>query len=117
MYDEAIQKLINAQYLSRGHPTIMAVTGYVQAVSGKKGEAEDLLEILLEKSQEEYIGPFWIAVLYAGLGEDDKALTWLEKSCEQRDGILVYLNVIPIFEKLRSYPRFVNILTQMGLRS
>jgi hypothetical protein len=95
----------------------MAVTGYVHAVSGKKDEARDLLEILLEKSHEEYIGPFWIAVLYAGLGENDQALTWLEKSCEQKDGILVYLDVIPIFEHLHSDTRFINILTQMGLRS
>jgi len=117
MYDEAIEKLISAQYLSKGHSTVMAITGYVHAVSGKKDEARDLLEILLEKSQEEYIGPFWIAVLYAGLGENDQALTWLEKSCEQRDGILVYLDVIPIFEYLHADPRFVNILTQMGLRT
>jgi TolB-like protein len=105
------------QTIIHGHPTIMAVTGYVHAVSGKKDEARDLLEILLEKSHEEYIGPFWIAVLYAGLGENDQALTWLEKSCEQKDGILVYLDVIPIFEHLHSDTRFINILTQMGLRS
>jgi TolB-like protein/serine/threonine protein kinase/Flp pilus assembly protein TadD len=116
-YDVAIEKLINAQFLSQGHPTIMSITGYVHAVSGKKDEARDLLEILLEKSHEEYIGPFWIAVLYAGLGKNDQTLTWLEKSCEQRDGILVYLDVIPIFEHLHSDPRFINILTQMGLRS
>ena len=117
MYDVAIERLINAQFLSKGHSTIMAVTGYIHAVSGKKDEARDLLEILLEKSQEEYIGPFWIAVLYAGLGEHDQTLTWLEKSLEQRDGILVYLDVIPIFEYYHSDPRFINILTQMGLRS
>jgi len=116
-YDVAIEKLINAQFLSKGHPTIMAVTGYIHAVSGKKDDARDLLEILLEKTQEEYMGPFWIAVLYAGLGETDNALIWLEKSCEQRDGILVYLDVIPIFEHLHSNPRFINILTQMGLQS
>ncbi len=117
MYDEAIEKLINAQFLSKGHSTIIAITGYVHAVSGKEDDAKNLLEILLEKSQEEYVSPFWIAVLYAGLGQKDESLTWLEKSCDIRDGVLVYINVIPIFEHLHSDPRFVNILIQMGLRT
>jgi serine/threonine protein kinase/TolB-like protein len=115
MYEVAIERLINAQFLSKGHPTIMAITGYIHAVSGKKEEAADLLEILLEKSQEEYIGPFWIAVLYTGLGDSDNTFTWLEKAFEQKDGVLVYLNVIPIFDDLRSDPRFISLLSRMGL--
>lgn len=117
MYDEAIEMLSRASLLSKGNHVVVAALGYVYSISGNNEDAENMLELLLEKSEEEYVSPFWIAVVYAGLGAKDESLNWLEKACKQRDGSLVFLDVIPIFEHLHSDPRFVNILTQMGLRT
>ena len=117
MYDEATEMLSRASLLSKGNHVVVAALGYVYSISGNDEDAENMLELLLEKSEEEYVSPFWIAVVYAGLGAKDESLTWLEKACKQRDGSLVFLDVIPIFEHLHSDPRFVNILTQMGLRT
>jgi TolB-like protein/tetratricopeptide (TPR) repeat protein len=117
MYTEAIEMLSKASLLSRGQPVIVAALGYVYSISGNNEDAENMFEVLLEKSEEEYVSPFWIAVGYAGLSKQDESIDWLEKACQNRDGSLVYLAVIPIFEHLHSNPRFINILTQMGLRS
>ena len=47
-----------------------------------------------------------IAGIYAILGEDEQALTWLEKAFEESDDFLVFLNIQPQFEGLHSDPRF-----------
>jgi len=114
-YDEAIEMLSKASLLSKGNSVVVAALGYVYSISGNDEDAENMLELLLEKSKEEYVSPFWIAVAYTGLDNKDKSINWLEKACEQRDGSLVYIDVIPIFEHLHSDPKFINILNQMGL--
>jgi len=115
MYNEAIEILSKASLLSKGSSIVIAALAYVYSISGSNEYAENMIELLLEKSEEEYVSPFWIAVAHAGLGEKDKTLTWLEKAFNIKDGSLVFLEVIPIFEHLHSEPRFVNILTKMGL--
>ena len=56
-----------------------------------------------------------IARDYASLGEKDKAFAWLEKSFQEREGDLIYLNVDDRFAALRSDPRFQNLLHLIGL--
>jgi adenylate cyclase len=49
------------------------------------------------------------------LGKKDEALTWLEKAFTDRDGSMMLLKVDPVFDQLRSDPRFVSLLKRMGL--
>jgi hypothetical protein len=44
--------------------------------------------------------------VYAGAGDCDTALGWLEKACEERDVWLTWLKVEPRFERLRTHARF-----------
>jgi hypothetical protein len=57
-----------------------------------------------------------VAAIYAGLGEQDQAFKWLEKANEERDIWLMNLKVDPVFNKLRSNVRFVDLLARAGLR-
>jgi serine/threonine protein kinase/tetratricopeptide (TPR) repeat protein len=59
--------------------------------------------------------PFYLARLYASLGERAEAITWLERAYEKRHGIVVYLKVHPQFDSLRSEPRFQSLLRRIGL--
>ena len=59
---------------------------------------------------------YYKASIYAGLGEKEQALEWLEKAYDERSDLLVYLKVDPIFDsRLRSEPRFGKLLQRMGL--
>ncbi len=98
-----------------GHNITIAAMGYGYACSGKHQQAYDMLELLLEKDGEEYVSPFWVAVLYVGLSDYDQALDWLERGLRERDGSMVYLKVMPVFDPVRSHPRFQSILEQTGL--
>lgn len=53
---------------------------------------------------------------HLALGDKDRALTWLERAHEERDGWLTHANVEPTFDDLRDEPRFRAILTKMGFR-
>ena len=74
-----------------------------------------MLELLLERRSGEYVPPYWIGVVYAGLGVPDSALTWLEKAYDEHDGSLVFLKVEPALDPLRSDPRFSSLLKKMKL--
>ena len=74
------------------------------------------LELLMERrSEEEYVPPYWIAVVHAGLGATDSVFAWLEKAYAEHDGSLVFLKVEPAFDPVRSDPRFSMLLKKMRL--
>jgi hypothetical protein len=56
-----------------------------------------------------------MAAAYTALGEKDKAFSWLERAYENHDQILIYLNVMPEFDNLRSDQRFNDLLRRIGI--
>ena len=68
-----------------------------------------------EIPKQKYLPPVYRAIIYGGLGEKDKAFEWLEKGYEDRDtGATVKVN--PIYDPLRSGPRFADLLRGMNLQ-
>jgi hypothetical protein len=58
---------------------------------------------------------FYIASVHAGLGDKEQAFGWLEKSFQNREGVLPRLGWFPAFASLRHEPRSKDILKRMGL--
>jgi len=54
-------------------------------------------------------------VAYAGTGNNDEWLTWLEKACDERSNVLADLKVDPMYDPLRNEPRFHRLLRRVGL--
>lgn len=115
MYKDAIETFSKASMFSKGHPIPVAGLGYSYAVSGRQEDALMILELLLERDKEEYVSPYWIAVMYSGLGNNDEAFKWLENGYEEKDCNMVYLKVMPILDNLRSDNRFISLLKKMKL--
>ena len=88
--------------------------GYIYGVAGKKEKALEILNYYLEQSKKEFVWPSNIAFIYIGLGEKDKAFEWLEKTYEQREAFLDLLKVEPMYDSLRSDPRFQDLLERMN---
>jgi hypothetical protein len=77
----------------------------------------DRLEILNEfvkRSNQEYVPAFTFAQIYAGLGDNEQALEWLEKACNERAVWIPFLKVDLKFDPLRSNPRFQELLKKVG---
>jgi len=70
------------------------------------------LEFNLFRSE---IHPYYAAVLYAAVGQDDQAIQWLNKAYKQRDYGIFDANVDPEWDHLRSDPRFIAVLEKVGL--
>jgi hypothetical protein len=88
---------------------------HAYAIAGRRSEAEMLLRQLNERAQNTYVPSFHIAIIYAGLGQKDQALVWLEKGYQERSTWMVWLKVDPRLDVLRSDPRFQDLLRRLGL--
>lgn len=115
MYEEAVAAGQKARDLPGGNPLILAGLGHSYALWGKKDKARELLGELKELSRQRYVPAFDMALVHIGLDDKDRAFEWLEKACQERDGWLVWLKADPLFDSLRSDPRFAALLKKLGL--
>ena len=116
MYEEAITA-VNKALSIEGNTSTIALLGNIYALAGRHDEARRLLVQLEELSKRKYVPPFFIATIYIGLGQKDRAFDLLEKAYQQHHPHLVYLKVQPVYDPLRSDPRFDNLLRRVGLTS
>ena len=114
MPDPAIQALQKSIPLSGDSPDEPASLGLAYVLSGKSGEARKILEELTQRSKRKYLSPSVIAVLHAALGERDQAFALLDKAYDERDTLLILLEVEPMFDPLRSDPRFADLVRRVG---
>jgi hypothetical protein len=87
----------------------------VQALTGDRAAAEQVLRTLTELSTRKYVPPCNIAMIYAGLRDTESALFWLEKGLETRDVRLVFLLADPRWDTLRQEPRFQTLSRRLHL--
>ena len=114
-YNLAITEFQKSVDYSAGLTSCIASLGHGYAISGKKNEANRVLKELKELSKSQYVSSYDIAVIHTGLGEIDKAIIWLEKAFEQRDGYLGgFINIDPRLNILKSDKRFVELLKTIG---
>jgi TolB-like protein/Flp pilus assembly protein TadD len=114
MYREGIAALERARSI-RENSWTLAGLGHAYAAAGEKARAEVLLKQLSQVSETRYVSAFMVAVIYAGFDDQvDQTFAWLERAYEERVGLLVWLKVWPVFDKIRSDVRFVNLLGRIG---
>jgi TolB-like protein/DNA-binding winged helix-turn-helix (wHTH) protein/Tfp pilus assembly protein PilF len=82
--------------------------------SGMKGYWRERLAMLERQSRKEYISPWSFAVSYARMGEGDRALENLEKAFDGRYPSMVFVQIEPVFDNLRSDPRFTDLLRRIS---
>jgi len=117
MYDQAITELRRAVDISQSSAPAIAALARAYAVSGRTTEARKLLDQLMEQSKRRYVSPFYVAIVYAGLGENDQALDWIEKAYKDRSNAIVFAKVDPQLDTLRSTPRFQSLLHRLAFQN
>ena len=94
-----------------------ASMAHALALWGKRQAAEQLLAQLLEDSRKKYVSAYDVAVVYAGLGDRDRAFEWLNKACEEHAGFLPYIRSDPRMKAVRGDPRLQDVLRRIGFRN
>ena len=113
-YDDAIVCFEHAKAVSDNVPTAIGALGRAYALSGRTKDAHLLLAELDNLARSRYVSPYGRVLIYLGLG-DDKVFDWLEHSCNERAGWLMYLATDPRFDPLRQDARFHSLLERLGL--
>ena len=93
----------------------VADLGQAYALSGRRSEALREIDKLQELSKQRYVAPYYLALIYASLGEKGNALDWLERDYEDRSTQLIWIKADPRLDNLRSEPRFKAVVNRMGL--
>jgi eukaryotic-like serine/threonine-protein kinase len=115
MYDEAVKSYMRASELGTVLKDVLVKTNDVYKKSGWKAYVQFNLDQLVVNAPQRRFPPFMIATFYARLGRDDEALMWLEKGYEERDFRMTLLSVAFEFDRLRSDPKFRELVRRMGL--
>jgi tetratricopeptide (TPR) repeat protein len=113
-FSEAISEFQKARALE-DNPYVIAALGHVLAASGDRDRSRAVLAELNALSTRRYVSPFHFAIVHAGLRENDRALEWLEKACQDRSPWLVFFNAHPYLDSVRHEPRFHELLRSIGL--
>lgn len=114
-YDEAIVEFQKAIPLSGNSPDEPAELARAYALSGRRDQAIKILEELKRQSKHKHVAPTVMAAIYGALGDKTQAFASLNKAFNERDFLLVLLNVEPMFDPLRSDSRFVELSRRVGL--
>ena len=116
MYDDAVKSYTRASELGTVFKDLLVKTNDVYKKSGWKAYLQfNLDQLLLGNTPQRRFPSFFIATFYAKLGRDDEALKWLEKGYEERDFRMTLVSVAFEFDRLRSDPRFRELVRRMGL--
>ena len=97
-------------------PNELARVKKIYAQSGPQGLWREELQYMMDQARSGNVRPFWIAGLYARLGDKDKTFEWLDKALEDRSIRFTYLVAGDRFDNIRSDPRYTALLQRVGLQ-
>jgi serine/threonine protein kinase/TolB-like protein/Tfp pilus assembly protein PilF len=115
LYKDGIAEFEKALVISPDNTLALANLGYAYAVTGRRTEAQKMLDHLNALSKQKYVPALYIARIYASLGERDKAFEWLEKAYEERS-LTGEIRANALYDPLRSDPRWADLLRRMNLQ-
>jgi TolB-like protein/tetratricopeptide (TPR) repeat protein len=113
-YDDAL-RIWRESYTARGDTAAAAALQRGYASGGYRGALRAAAETLEAESKTRFVTPWQIGTLYTRAGDEERALDYLQKAYEAHDPNVPYLAVDPIFDFMRSNPRFQALLRKLDL--
>jgi serine/threonine-protein kinase len=114
-YERAGQALETARTLLFSSPAVMAPLARCRALAGQVDEARKLQRELFEAAGTRYVPAQALAEVHLGLGENEAALECLERGCDERSTLLLWLQGDALYDPVRSHPRFAALVKRMAL--
>jgi serine/threonine-protein kinase len=113
-FNEALAELEKAKRERKDDPILIYDTGIVYAAQGKRAEALQTIKQLEEMSGPNLSQAHWIAKIYATLNDKETAFSWLERGLAT-GAIGVFYKDEPVWDPIRSDPRFADLVRRMGI--
>ena len=115
-YSEADAEFQKAIALSGEDIELLSARGHFYAIVGETNKAREILSQLQGLARSRYVPSYLVARIYLGLGDIDTMFELLERAYDERYGYLAYLEVEPMFDSIRTDPRYENLVRRVGLR-
>ena len=115
-HESALEALTTAARFSGQNTKPLSLRAYILAKSGRADEARAMLRTLETVSKTQYVPPYAMALIHAGLQQRESAFVWLERAYDARDVHLIYLPVDPKWDAYRASPRFEALIVRCGFR-
>ena len=113
--DEGVAAGQRAMQLAPGNVLVESFLGMTYAAAGRRAEALQVADHIASRPGDAI--PFtYLARIYAGIGEKDRAFEWLERAYDERIWLLGMLAADPMFDPLRSDPRYTDLIRRMNLK-
>ncbi len=113
-HDEAVARIRRALPFSANDLTSRLTIARIQALAGRETEARAILAEAEQRRVSEHVSAGFIALVYVGLGEHDRAFEWLETARAEFDSWLFQLHA-PSWDPIRDDPRFLDFLATLNL--
>jgi TolB-like protein/Flp pilus assembly protein TadD len=114
LFNETLAELEKAKRDRKDDPVLISSTGMVYAAQGKRAEALQVIKELEEMSGGSLSQAHYIAKIYATLNEKEMAFSWLERGLAAA-AIGGFYKDDPVWDPIRSDPRFADLLRRMGI--
>jgi len=113
MYEESL-KSAKAFFTGLGFNEIAEVMAQGYEEDGYSGAMTSAAETMAAFSEQTYISPYSIAMMYALAGDKEKTIEWLEIGYEMKDPMMPYVSIFT-FDLLDDDPRYQDLLRRMNL--
>jgi Flp pilus assembly protein TadD len=114
-HEEAIRSLTRATELAGRTSRMLAYLGYVTGLAGRKEEALGLLAQLRQRAADDYVPPYFQALVLAGVAERAGALAELRRAVDSRDTMARDLAIDTPWWSFREEPAYQVLLRELRL--
>ena len=115
MFSYALAEIEKGRRVNGDRPWFWSESAYVYGRTGQQAQARLALEKLKALNREHPIDPVMFVESYIGMNNKDQAFIWLERAYAQHSNSMITLKVDPIYDPLRSDPRFQDLMRRVGL--
>ena len=112
-YERAIAEAPSLFAVSGRHQWALGLLGWTYGEAGHVERARACYDELEARSRHEYIAPSWLAVVGSAAGLTELAIEWVERSINERDPLAIWSLRFPMWNKLRSHPRYRSIMAPL----
>jgi TolB-like protein/Flp pilus assembly protein TadD len=107
----AVAHMREARRLKESGFTLSALA-HALAITGRRTEAQQVLQHLLGRAEHEYVSAYDVATVYAGLSDADAVFRWLRRAADERSMFIAHVGWDLRLDSVRRDPRLADLIAR-----